>query len=189
MKHLIVSAFNFFLKRSISRNTNITIDKDSRVRWWALRATRGGFIEIGSACIVNCVIAFDSPKGRVIIGKNSYIGSSTLVCHTEISIGDDVIISWGVTIVDHDSHTLDWRGRSSDVKDWIRGDKSWGLINIRPVKISNKVWIGFGATVLKGVSIGEGAVIAAQAVVTRDVPPYTLVAGNPARVVRELAKD
>jgi galactoside O-acetyltransferase len=59
-------------------------------------------------------------------------------------------------------------------------------VKILPVLISDKVWVGFGASILKGVRIGEGAVIAANSVVTRDVRPYTVVAGNPAKTIREI---
>jgi galactoside O-acetyltransferase len=55
--------------------------------------------------------------------------------------------------------------------------------------IQDKVWIGFGASILKGVTVGEGAVIGAQAVVTRDVAPYTVVAGNPARIIRHITPE
>jgi acetyltransferase-like isoleucine patch superfamily enzyme len=58
-----------------------------------------------------------------------------------------------------------------------------------PVVIEDKVWIGFNVIILKGVRVGEGAVVAAGSVVTKDVPPYCVVAGNPAHVVKELAED
>ena len=170
----------------VRRRTSISVGEDSRVRWRALRGTVGGDIEIGVRSIVNCRIAFDDPLGSVKIGGDCYIGSSLLVCHSSIAIGNHVIISWGVTIVDHDSHTIDWPGRSSDVADWLRGTKDWSRVAIRPVTILDKVWVGFGASILKGVVIGEGSVVAAQSVVTRDVEPYTLVGGNPARVIRHL---
>jgi acetyltransferase-like isoleucine patch superfamily enzyme len=57
------------------------------------------------------------------------------------------------------------------------------------VKICDRVWIGFGVTILKGIIVGEGAILAAGTVVTRDVPPYCIVGGNPARVIRELSDD
>ena len=56
-----------------------------------------------------------------------------------------------------------------------------------PIRIADKAWLGMNVTVLKGVTIGEGAVVAAGSIVTKDVPPWTLVAGNPARVIKELS--
>ena len=108
------------------------------------------------------------------------------MCHTGINFGDDVIMSWGVTVVDHDSHSLIWAERQYDVADWRRGWTGWDAVTVRPVRIGDKVWIGFGASILKGVSVGEGAIVGANAMVTRDVQPYTVVVGNPARVVRQL---
>ena len=85
-----------------------------------------------------------------------------------ITIGDGAAIAEDVIIRDHDGHT-------------IAGGRAEQL----PIVIGDHVWIGMRAMVLKGVTIGSGAIIAAGAVVTRDVPPNTLVAGNPAQVVRE----
>lgn len=62
-------------------------------------------------------------------------------------------------------------------------------MNIAPVKISDKVWIGFNSIILKGVTIGEGAVVGAGSVVTKDVPAWTVVAGNPARIIREIPEN
>lgn len=101
-------------------------------------------------------------------------------------MGDDVVISWGVTIVDHNSHSVDAEERLADVTDWKNGHKDWANVTIAPVTIKARAWIGFNAIVLKGVTIGEGAVVAAGAVVTKDVPPYSVAAGNPARVIRTL---
>jgi galactoside O-acetyltransferase len=97
-------------------------------------------------------------------------------------------MSWGATIVDHNSHSLNWDIRNRDVEDWASGRKDWTGVLRKPVIIGKRVWIGFNAIVLKGVTIGEGAVIGAGSVVTRDVPPYCIVAGNPARIVREMDK-
>jgi len=168
-------------------STRVSVGAGSRVNWIRLGA-RGGEVRIGSQSIVECRISFDSPNGRVSIGDRSYIGASALVCHTSIEIGNDVIISWGVTVVDHNSHALEWEHRRDDITMWREGKKNWDGVKIGPVVIEDKVWIGFGASILKGVRIGNGAVVGAQAVVTRDVAPFTIVAGNPARVVRELTK-
>jgi acetyltransferase-like isoleucine patch superfamily enzyme len=67
--------------------------------------------------------------------------------------------------------------------------KDWSRVAGEPVIIRDKAWIGLNAVVLKGVTIGEGAVVAAASVVTKDVEPWTIVAGNPARVMRELGAD
>jgi acetyltransferase-like isoleucine patch superfamily enzyme len=166
----------------------VTVGPGSRVRWLGMNVRHGGCIQIGGDCIVRCRIDFDSPAGNVRIGQRCYLGASHLVCHSGITLGDDVIMSWGVTVVDHDSHSLDWEHRQHDVSDWMKGAKCWDKVAISPVHIADKVWIGFGVSILKGVTVGEGAVIGANAVVTRDVPPYTVVAGNPARVVRRLIK-
>lgn len=180
------NAFNAVASAVVRSRATFSVGQGSKIKWWALRSTRGGRVEIGSHCIINSRIVFDSPNGQVKLGDRCYLGASLLVCHTGITLGDDVVISWGVTIVDHDSHALDWEHRKTDVTDWARGLKRWDFVTIRPVCIGNKVWIGFGASILKGVTVGEGAVIGAHSVVTRDVPPFTIVAGNPARIIRKL---
>ena len=169
----------------VRQRTDVQFGSGSFIRWWGLGA-RSGRVRIGSGSIVRCRIDFDSPRGEVRIGDRCYLGASHIVCHTGITIGDDVIVSWGVTIVDHDSHSIDWDARKHDVADWMRGEKRWEAIKVKPVHIGNRVWIGFGASILKGVVVGDGAVIAAKAVVTRDVLPNVVVAGNPARTVRQI---
>ncbi len=159
----------------------------SRVKRTRIRASRQDRIIVGEQSIVEAVLRVDRSPATIEIGDRTFIGASLLVAADRISIGDDVLISWGVTVVDHDSHSLDFRERSGDVVAWGRGEKDWRHVPISPVRIDDKAWIGFGVSILKGVTIGEGAVVAAQSVVTRDVPPWTLVAGSPARKIRTLA--
>ncbi|TIX81133.1 MAG: hypothetical protein E5V27_17290 [Mesorhizobium sp.] len=68
------------------------------------------------------------------------------------------------------------------------GQKNWSDVGIAPVTIEENVWIGFGVTILKGVTIGKGAVVGAASVVTKDVEPFTVVAGVPAKKVRDLSE-
>jgi acetyltransferase-like isoleucine patch superfamily enzyme len=166
--------------------TGVTVGGKSKVFWTRIRIPRGARMSIGNGSILHCGINFDSSEGQVTIGDRCYIGCSRLVCYRKIEIGDDVIISWGVTIVDHNSHSLHWEQRKDDVSNWARGIKHWEDVRSAPVRIEDKVWIGFNAVILKGVTIGEGAVVGAGAVVTKNVPAYTVVAGNPARPIREL---
>ena len=168
---------------------NVSVGPHTYVRWWGLRSCRKNLVRIGRESIVRGRLDFDGPLGEIRIGDRCYLGASHLVCHTGIVIGDDVIISWGVTIVDHNSHSVNWEERRNDVGNWARGEKRWESVTVAPVLIENKAWIGLRAIILKGVRVGEGAVVGAGAVVTKDVPPYVVVAGNPARIVRRLRED
>ena len=183
----LTSLFNSLLGWYVMKIGRISIGPNAHVRWWGLRATKcGRSLSIGQDSMVRCRIDFDSPDGAVVIGDRCYVGASHFVCHTAITLGNDVIVSWGVTVVDHDSHSLNWLVRQDDIPNWKKGIKHWNDVSVRAVVIGDKVWIGFGASILKGVTVGEGAVVGAKAVVTRDVAPYTVVAGNPARVVGHL---
>jgi acetyltransferase-like isoleucine patch superfamily enzyme len=147
-------------------------------------------LEIGENGMIDCQMDFERDGARIRIGERAFIASKTqIVCAESVSIGSDVLISWGVTIVDHNSHSVRFSERSRDQIEWRDGKKDWSTVKIAPVVIHDKAWIGFNAIVLKGVTIGEGAVVGAGSVVTKDVAPWTIVAGNPARTVRELAED
>lgn len=184
----MLQAGNWLIGRYVKLRRDVSVSGGARVNWWQLRNVRGK-LEIGRDSVVHCRIDFDHPGGVIAIGSRSYIGASHLVCHSSIRVEDDVLISWGVVITDHDAHSLDRELRSKDVQAWRRGEKQWEGIAVKPVRICSGAWIGFGAAVLKGVCVGEGAVVGARSVVTRDVAPHTLVAGNPARVIRQLARS
>jgi acetyltransferase-like isoleucine patch superfamily enzyme len=186
MKRYLTGMANFLF---IWQHRNLIVYKiglRSTVRRYKIRPVGENRIEIGDDCIINCLISFDKVAARIKIGNRCYIGSSHLVTADSIILEDDVVISWGVTIVDHDSHSVDWELRSKDVLEWARGSKDWTNINVAPVVLRRRAWVGFNASILKGVTIGEGAIVAAGAVVTKDVAPYCVVAGNPARVVKQL---
>lgn len=151
-------------------------------------------VEIGDDCILKCKIIFETNTGHVSIGNGCYIGSVKFISAESIKIGNWVTMAWGITVYDHNSHSLDYRERINDQKqqlaDWGSGNfiknKNWAVVDKKAVSIGDYVWVGFDAVVLKGVTIGEGAVVAARSVVTKDVEPWTVVAGNPARVVKRL---
>ncbi len=108
--------------------------------------------------------------GRIEMKGNSFTaGKNMLISKERVSIGRNCAIAWGVTICDHDFHKLYKDGKQR--------------VETAAVTIEDNVWIGMNATILKGVTVGQGAVIGASAVVTRDVPPACICAGNPARVV------
>jgi acetyltransferase-like isoleucine patch superfamily enzyme len=173
-------------KLRIAGRAGVTISPRAKVAYRKIRLVQNCTLSIGSGSIVEAAIIFDRPGGSTRIGDRTFVGASTFVCAEGIDVGDDVLISWGCTIVDHNSHALAWKDRSQDVENWYEGRKDWKPVERAAVRIGNKAWIGFNAIILKGVTIGEGAIVGAGSVVTRDVPAFTIVAGNPARPIREL---
>lgn len=154
------------------------------------------YLTVGESCFLNAAFIFEAKTGAVTLGDRCYIGAnSSILCRNGVNLGSDVTIAWDVMIYDHDSHSMDWRDRAAMVQLFYEryGNPDcfdrldWSNVRSAPIVIQDRVWIGFGATILKGVTIGEGAVVAARSVVTRDVEPYTVVAGNPARTIRKLA--
>ncbi|MGO9145150.1 MAG: acyltransferase [Desulfomonilia bacterium] len=142
-------------------------------------------LTIDELCQVDGTIIFEREHASVILGKRVFM-SGTIIAAEKVTIGDDVLVSWSVTIVDHNSHSVSFSKRSNDVVMWREQRKDWVPVKIAPVNISDKVWIGFNSIILCGVTIGEGAIIGAGSVVTSDVPAWSIAAGNPARVIREI---
>jgi acetyltransferase-like isoleucine patch superfamily enzyme len=117
---------------------------------------------------------FDEPK--LVIGNRVDIGHNVFfMLNKEITIEDDVNIAGGVRFMDTDGHPRDADERAADLPPKPE--------DVKPVRICKKAWIGQGTMVLKGVTIGEGAIIGVNSVVVSDIPAYTVAMGNPARVV------
>ncbi|MGC8893105.1 MAG: acyltransferase [Candidatus Saccharicenans sp.] len=114
-------------------------------------------------------------KGAVI-GKNCKISSHTFICEG-VTIEDGVFIGHGVTFIN------DLYPRATTEEGSLQTEQDWKVI---PTLVKKRASIGSGATILAGVTIGEEAIVGAGSVVTKDVPPRTVVAGNPARVLRTL---
>ena len=117
-------------------------------------------------------------KARIEIGDGSYLGSRVVLrAGLGIRLGRHVTVAANVVLSSDPGHPLDPIARRSEPAP---------LADLRQTTIGDDVWIAEGATLLGGITVGDGAVIGAHAVVTKDVPPRTVVAGNPARVVKEL---
>jgi acetyltransferase-like isoleucine patch superfamily enzyme len=164
----------------------VSIGRGTTIAWRRIRGVSGNYLRVGDESIIHANISFEDQGGEVRIGSRTFIGLSNLVCYRSLIIGDDVVMSWGITVVDHDSHNVSWEMRQNDVRDWASGRKNWDHVGHAQVTIANKAWIGFNVSILKGVNIGEGVVIGACSVVTQDIPPYSLAVGCPARVIRPL---
>lgn len=151
-------------------------------------AQRGCRLRIGAQSLVQGTLSFDKSGAVITIGARSFVNAH-LVAADRIDIGDDVLMAWGSTVADHDSHSPVFALRANDVVRWARGEKDWSHVAHKPVRIGDKAWIGMHAIILKGVQVGEGAIVGAGSVVTRDVAPWTLVAGNPAKMIRALTDE
>lgn len=148
-------------------------------------------IQVGSHTLVAGELLVFSHGGDISIGEWCYIGEGARVWSSgSVHIGDRVLISHNVNIFDSLTHPLNARQRHAQFKAIIQTGHPRSIdLGERPVTVGNDVWIGANSCVLRGVILGEGAIVGTGAVVTHDVPPFTLVAGNPARVIRELGPD
>lgn len=140
----------------------------------------------GNSFIMGSLYA--SENGRLDIGDHFYLGNNSLIgSEKSIKIGRCVIISNDVRIYDNNNHPTSPKAREIMSLNGFSNDNwSWKHAESAPVVIEDNVWIGQYSTILKGVTIGKGAIVATRAVVTKDVPPYTIVAGNPAKVVKKI---
>lgn len=130
-------------------------------------------------------------RGKIEIGDDCYVGEGTRIwSEKRISIGNRVLIAHDVDIHDCNDHPVEKSARHNHFLSIIREGFSKDFdLNGQEICIQDDVWIGFGACIMKGVTIGEGAVIAAHAVVTRDVPSGVVVGGNPAHIIKTIPSE
>jgi acetyltransferase-like isoleucine patch superfamily enzyme len=150
-------------------------------------------IRIASRVYLGGLIA-TSPRGSVVIGSYSWTGEGTFIgSSASITIGSYVGIAAHTHIFDNNNHPTDPIGRRRHRERVAPGGEgyrtpfsAWDYAESAPVVIGDNVWIGAYCYIGKGVAIGEGSIVARQSVVTRSVPPFSIVAGNPARVVKRI---
>jgi acetyltransferase-like isoleucine patch superfamily enzyme len=162
----------------------------STARIYNIRGSRSA-IEIGKNTHVRGELLTFAHGGAIRIGEYCYIGEGTRIWSSQqVTIGDRVLISHNVNIFDSDTHPIDDPvARHEQFKAIITtGHPADLCLNEAPVHIADDVLIGCQVIVISGVTIGRGAVVGAGSVVTRDVPEYSVMAGNPAKVVRKILR-
>ncbi len=194
MKILLREIYKLLVNYFFGRNKSIEINRKSGLSIGkntvnnanvVIKYPEKSKIIIGDDCLIHGNISTETAFANIKIGSNVFIGNSTIFSVVEIIIEDDVLISSDCLIQDSDNHNLSRIVRKKDCNDWkTKGIQQWDLVEKKPIKICAGAWLGAKCIILKGVTIGEGAIIAAGSVVTKDVDPYTIVAGNPAKFIK-----
>ena len=148
--------------------------------------SKQGAIAIGARSHLLGQLTVMGHGGNIRIGESCFIGENSRIWSAcSITIGDRVLISHNVNIHDHNSHSPSAGARHLHFNQIFSTGHPAQLDDVAsaPIVIGDDVWIGFNATILKGVTIGKGAIVGAASVVTKDVEDYTVVAGNPAKPI------
>jgi acetyltransferase-like isoleucine patch superfamily enzyme len=145
----------------------LTCSSDTSV----IRVRPGAQLHVGGRVALQRGVRIVVDGGRLSIGANTNVNGlgTKLLCAESVTIGSGCTFSWEVQVLDNDFHAI--------TVDDVQQPKT------APIVIGDRVWVGTRAVILKGVTIGDGAVVAAGAVVNKDVPPGAIVAGVPAKVV------
>lgn len=149
---------------------------------------RSSSIAIGTGSFIRGELLVFAHGGRISIGDWCFVGEGSRIWSGRgISIGDRVLVSHGVNIMDTPVHSTNARDRHAHFRHIVeRGHPKALQLDEQEVVLKDDCWVAAGATILKGVTVGKGAIVGAAAVVCDDVPDFTLVVGNPARVVRSV---
>jgi acetyltransferase-like isoleucine patch superfamily enzyme len=173
ISYLIGGAIRIFMAKIYLRKCN-SIGKMVSVNGKPIIGNLGEMILDDEVRVWSTIVQtklYTGENGKLIVGKNSRLNGVHIDARELVAIGENVRIAPYTIILDSDFH---------DLKDHFSNGSS------KPIYIEDNVWIATRATILKGVRIGKGSVIAAGAIVTKDVPPYCVAAGTPARVIKKI---
>jgi acetyltransferase-like isoleucine patch superfamily enzyme len=186
IKHLILLPYRLVVERR--KRSSCIVGADTRF----FPSSAVGFcgakdkVRIGSHCRVHGTLLTFSPDARIEIGDYVFVGlDSRIAAHRHVRIGNRVQIAHRVDILDSNSHSLSAAERQLEYEEDLAGKppRVVGDVKARPTIIEDDAWIGLSACITRGVRVGRGAVVAAHSVVTKDVPEFTIVAGNPAHPI------
>ena len=144
-------------------------------------------IYVGNDCLINGRLVTEIEGSLIDIKDNVFIGGNTIIdCKQQITIEKDVLVSYECVIFDHNSHSVISSERKNDLNDFKNNSLEWEKVKSKKILIKKNAWVCARSMILKGVTIGEGSIVAAGSVVTEDVPDYSLVAGNPAKFIKKV---
>jgi acetyltransferase-like isoleucine patch superfamily enzyme len=173
---------------------NVVIDETAYVEtsfsFYLYRSQMPVGVRYGRGASTYLGTMFDvGPRGRVELGEYALVHGARIICDAEVIIGDYALISWNVVFMDTYRLPTGARERRQELERVPDRPLRVAAADVpaQPIRVERNVWIGFDACVLPGVTIGEGSIVGAKSVVTQSVPAYTVVAGNPARIIRQLS--
>ena len=181
--------FNTYLERPFIKLNGVKLGQNVKlIGWPCIFRFPGSAVEIGDNCLIRSnfwsnliglyqrTIIIAKRGGKIRIGNNVGISGSTIYAWESIEIGDNTLIGANCKIMDSDLHPLNAAERNAN---------NWDAVKTAPIKIGKNCFIGCNCLILKGVTIGDDAVIGAGSVVTKDIPAGATAAGNPVVVVRK----
>ncbi len=188
LRYALKKYYHYKIKKSININKSTLVSKYTEVHLSEGSSKKD--IYIGDNVMLHCKLYSES-GGKIYIGDNSNIRKNTSIWSVnEVFIGANVIISDGIVICDNNNHPIEPCERLKMISSgWSTKSWKWSNSLSSKIRIEDNVWIGKDAKILKGVTIGEGSIVGMGSVVTKNVPRYCIVAGNPAKVVKELSNN
>ncbi len=177
-------------KRYWNKLGGIFLDGNVKIFKETILQPSSGTIRIGkNSCVRGVLVNMDDGNkcGDIKIGENCYIGHDSRIWSLDnIIVGNNVLIAHNVNIFDNDTHPINALERREHAQYMIWGVgelKDYSSLRRAEIIIEDDSWIGCNSTILKGVKVGRGAIVAAGSVVTHDVKPWNTVAGNPAQII------
>ncbi|EKD28500.1 MAG: thiogalactoside acetyltransferase [uncultured bacterium] len=176
---------------------SVIIDPSSMVNLCQIPGNPRICLEIGKESHIFSKFTLFRSEAKIIIGKRCQLGNVNFMAADGIQVHDDVLMAWGITVMDTNHHSLYWDERKDDVikcrADYMSGNvlgasHIWENIECKKVIIEDKVWVGCDSTILKGVTIGEGAIIGSSSVVTKNVKSWHVGGGNPFKHIKKVPK-
>ncbi len=150
------------------------------------RITLGNNMRLNSAlCTYNSgnlegpVLLRTSKEGSITTGDEVYLNGTAIISEISVTLGSRIMIGANTVIMDTNTHNVPWENRL----------RRWDKIVRKPVRVEDDVWIGASCFIMKGVTVGKGSIIAAGSIVSKDVEPFSIYAGNPAVFVKKIDEE